>query len=264
MTAPAIFTPMAGGLGDILAYYLEGQLGYFPALKRVGARTMVRTWSCSDQVDDLFSYNPHVDALVTRPFHQHVGDFYQWAQRQERTFRLMSEAEQNCATWEQPAFYLNDTEYEFLQDTEAGAPYVAVHPFAGRVERRLDAAEIVHAAAEHMRVIVLGGDSRRNGEPIVERFDRFHWNVVSVVNKCSIRLQASIVKRASKFIGSVSAYNSVAAHFKVPSLIFGSAANRQQMQNPVGVFAKMQENNAQIYYQDQRPDIPELVRRFVQ
>lgn len=260
----AIFTPMAGGLGDILAYYLEGQLGYFPALKRVGAQTMVRTWSCSDQVVDLFSYNPYVGVVIDRPFQQHVGDFFQWAQHQERVFRLMSEAEQNCAPWEQPVFYLNSEERDRLTDIEAGAPYVAVHPFAGQVDRRIDGAEIVRAAQEHTRVIMLGGNSHRNDRPIIERFDRFHPNVVSLVNKYSVRLQAAVVERASKFIGSVSAYNSVAAHFKVPSLIFGSPTNRQQMQNPVGVFAKMRDNNAQIHYRDQRLDIPELVRRFVQ
>lgn len=280
---PAIFTPMAGGLGDILTNYLDGELGYFPALKRIGATTAVKMWCVNPAAPELFRHYPHVDLVLSEPFALAAGktdDFRAWAQAGERRFRLMSDPERTCATWERQPFYLSPEEATMAASIEALAPYVVVHPFAGRPERSLSAAgvtrNVIKEAAKHYPVVVLGADSTRNDgralTALTERFEINHpvlltflmGNVVSLVNQFSIRLHAHVASRAARFIGSVSCFNSVAQACGVRSLVFGSTTNRRDMRIGGDVFAKMRTNGTAVHYLDQGPKIAAAtVREFL-
>lgn len=274
MIQPAIFAPMAGGLGDILQYYLDGEFGYFPALKRVGVTLAVKLWSVSNKAPDLFSYHPAVDHILTQPF-AHVArltdGFRPFAARTEKKFRLMSEPERRCAPWERQPFYLSPDELRMASEIEARAPYIAVHPFAGGPDRSLVKAgiarTIVNVAADSFPVVVLGGNSNRNSGVPISVFEKFeddecYPNVINLVNKGSVRLHAHVASKAAKFIGSVSAYNCVAHSCDVPALVFGSANNRRDMKVGSSVFKKMRDKRTPIHYLDQAPDVATIVREF--
>ncbi len=271
-----IFTPMAGGLGDILSYYLDGEFSYFAAAKAAGYTTAVKLWSVSNQTPELFRYCPHVDHVLSEPFAPASGKtdtFRAWAAEGEPTFRLMTEMEHECFWKARPEFYLSPDEANVAEDIAAGAPYVAIHPFAGAPARSLAkhnlAAMIVGLAAEKTRVVVLGGDSNRNdgrvSQRLIERLElpHPHRNVVNLVGHYSVRLHAHIASKARKFIGGVSAYNCVAHSSGVPALVFGSPDNRRSMEQGAGaVFAKMREANTPIHYLDRRIDYPKLIGDF--
>lgn len=273
---------MAGGLGDIMTYYLEGDLGYFPVLHERGFKTKVTAWSVSNQIRPLFMYNSHIDVLTTPPFGPVEGltdGFRTYAQSVEPEWRLLRDDERAHVPWQQPTFPLTPAEQQMADDI-TGAPYIAVHPFAGRPERSLMRAgiarEIVDTAAERMLVVVLGGNSLRDKRApdgsgrsmgtahLIESYGNEGRNVCSLTNQFSVRLHAYIAQHATKFIGSVSAYNCVAQHFKIPSLVFGSAGNRNSMRAGAGsVFKKMRDNGTAIHYLDQNPKVRELVGRFL-
>lgn len=269
-----IFTPIAGGLGDVLSYYLEGELGYFRALRSAGVRTKVVVWSVSDQVESLFQFNPHVSVLDVRPFAAVDGmttGFRNYAQNLEPDFKLMTDAQHAATPWARPSFYFSPEEAVAARDIANAEPYVAIHPFAGRPERSLArvgiARQVVSAAAKWGRVVVLGGNShRRNGGvslDLREGFDFEHPNVINLVNKFSVPLQAHVASRATKFIGSISCYNCVAQACGVPALVFGSTANRKDMASGGSVFKKMRDNGTPVHYLDRRPDVSEIVRGFL-
>lgn len=276
--AEKIFAPMAGGLGDILSYYLDGELGCFAAAKAAGYETAVKLWAVNNQSADLFRYNPHVDHVLTELFAPAFGktdDFRSWADDGEPTFRLMTDGERDSFWYEKPRFYLSPEEADVAMDIEAGAPYVAIHPFAGAPARSLAkhnlAQVIAAAAAEQTRVVLLGGDSNRNdgrlSVRLVERIEipHPHPNVVNLVGKHSVRLHAHVASKAKAFIGGVSAYNCVAHSCGIPALVFGSPDNRRSMQEGAGaVFAKMRDQGTQIHYLDTRLDYPKLVKDFLQ
>jgi hypothetical protein len=266
-----IFTPIAGGLGDVLTYFLDGELGYFRAAKRLGYTTKVVVWSVSDQARSVFEGHPDIDEIDMRAFAPvaHMTDIFRsYAASVVPQARLMTDTERAEIPWVRPEFHLTPDEAEIARRIEAGAPYVAVHPFAGKPERDLVRAGIARsvveaAASDGRRVVVLGGDSLRNGRPIKESFESNNPNVISLVNKFSVRLQAHVASRAAKFIGSVSCYNCVAQSCGVPALVFGSAGNRYDMTHGGSVFKKMRDNGTPVHYLDRRPDLfGDLVREF--
>lgn len=272
MRQPRIFTPMAGGLGDILTNYLDGELGYFPVLHNNGAETAVKLWSVCNHAPDLFAYHPHVDHVLSEPFSQAHGKtdtFRDWAADGEMDFRLMTEPERT-APWVRQPFYLSPEEQAFWHDIEAGGPYIAIHPFAGGPARSLvkhDLARIiVTAAACRNRVVILGGDSVRNGltrQVLIEKFEIKHPNVLILVNNYSVRLHAHVASKATAFIGGVSAYNCVAHCCGIPALVFGSTDNRRSMLDGSGsIFAKMRERATPIHYIDTPINYPKLVGAF--
>lgn len=271
---PAIFAPMAGGLGDILQYYLDGEFGHFPALKAKGATLAVKLWCVCNKAPDLFAHHPAVDHILTQPF-PHVArltdGFRPFASRTEKTFRLMTDWERERAPWERQPFYLSADEKHHAERVESLGPYIAVHPFAGRPERSVAKAgfadAIIRKAAEYFPVVVLGGNSNRNDGlkvAIFEKWDDECPNVVSLVNKGSVRLHAHVASKATKFIGSVSCYNCVAHSCDVPALVFGSYGNRRDMKIGGSVFKKMRDRATPIHYLDQlkESDVPAIVREF--
>lgn len=273
----AIFTPIAGALGDVLENYLDGELGYFASLKRSGATTAVKLWSVNDQAPSLFTHHPHVDHVLTQPFALARGKtvgFRAWAAAGEHAFRLLNETDLP-RRWERSPFYLSPAEQVIAEDIASWGPYVAIHPSAGRPERSLVhaglAAPLIEAASKHAeRVIVLGGNSTRNdGIERVSLIERgvMHAgdrNVYDLVGKFSVRLHAHLASKATKFIGTVSAYNAVAQCCAIPSLVFGSAQNRRDIVHGGSVFAKMRANSrSRLVFLDQRPDVPALVREFL-
>lgn len=273
---PAIFAPMAGGLGDILMNYLDGEFGHFPALKARGATLAVKLWAVNNKSADLFAHHPAVDHIFTQPF-PHVArltdGFRPFAERTEKTFRLMTDWERERVAWERQPFYLSADEQHHAANVAALGRYIAVHPFAGRPDRSLVKAGIgytlIGAAAEHLPVVILGGNSNRNDGLLVSIFegDAYpggHPNVVNLVNKGSVRLHAHIASKAAKFIGSVSCYNCVAHSCNVPALVFGSYGNRRDMKVGGSVFKKMRDRATPIHYLDQvkESDVPAIVREF--
>lgn len=264
-----IFTPIAGGIGDLLTYYLEGELGYFEALVRSGRRTKVVVWSDSDQARSVFERNPWINAIDVRPFRPVAGltdGFRAYAQQTTPGDRLLSEDDPAFA-WTRPSFYLSPEEWEIAATLRSWEPYVAVHPFAGQPERSLAktglARVIVETAAKHGRVVVLGGNSVRGATNIFEGYDIPHPCVLNLVNTGTVRLHALAASRATKFIGSVSCYNCVAQSFGVPALVFGSARNRHDMVFGGSVFAKMRDNGTPVYYLDNQPNVAEIVEGFL-
>lgn len=272
-----IFAPMAGGLGDILSYYLDGELGCFAAAKAAGYETAVKVWAVNNQSADLFRFNPHVDHTLVEPFGPALvgktDDFRPWAAAMTPTFRLMTDGERESLWYEKPRFYLSPEEGDVAMDIEAGAPYVAIHPFAGAPARSLAkhnlAQTITALAAEKTRVVLLGGDSNRNNGRVsmrlIERIEipHPHPNVINLVGQHSVRLHAHVASKAKAFIGGVSAFNCVAHSCKIPALVFGSPDNRRAMQNGEGaVFAQMREQGTEIHYLDRRIDYPNVVGGF--
>lgn len=269
-----IFTPMVGGLGDILTYYLDGELGHFP---RLGATTAVKLWTACDQAADLFKHHPYVDHILPNLFWPAAGltdGFRAWAAAGETRFRLMTDEERASVPWRRPEFYPSPGEADVARKIEEAGPYIAIHPFAGAPARSLSrlgvARIIVGAAAKNNRVVILGGDSYRSGSTafagtvqLIERFESEHPNVTSLVGKYSVRLHAHLASKAAKFIGSVSAYNCVAHACNVPALVFGSADNRRAMLSGAGsIFARMRERSTPIHYTDTPIDYAKLVGAF--
>lgn len=266
-----IFTPIAGALGDVLENYLDGELGYFRALKSAGAVTAVKLWAVNNQSPELFRFNPYVDHVLTEPFALaagRTGGFRAWAAKSEPTFRLMTDAE-HALPWERPQFFLSPPERQVAAEIEAAGPYVALHLFAGKPERRLDsiALHLIEHVSRHARFVILGGDSTRTEyapdhirehSPVEDGL-----NLFNLVNKHSVRLHAHLASKAARFIGSVSAYNSVAQSCGVPALIFGSPQNRRDMIAGGSVFKKMRDNRTRIYYLDDLPDVPRVVGEFL-
>lgn len=272
-----IFTPMAGGLGDILSYYLDGELGHFAAAKAAGYETAVKVFAVNNQSAELFRFNPHVDHALVEPFGPAlVGmteNFRPWAAENEPTFRLMTDGERESLWKTQPEFYLSPEERDAAMEIEAGGPYVAIHPFAGAPARSLAkhnlSLPIITAAAYHTRVVVLGGDSNRNNGRVSQRLiERItipqpHRNVVNLVGSYSVRLHAEIARNAKAFIGGVSAFNCVAHSCKIPALVFGSPDNRRSMERGEGaVFAQMRDQGTEMHYLDTRIDYPKIVGDF--
>lgn len=270
-----IFAPMAGGLGDILTNYLDGELGCFAAAKAAGYETAVKLWAVNNQSAELFRHCPQVDHILTEPFgpaHGHTDDFRDWAAAGEPTFRLMSDGERDSFWYEKPRFYLSPEEGDVASEIAGNSrsPYIAIHPFAGAPARSLAkhnlARMVIDIAARHERVIVLGGDSTRSGlvtQRLVERYDIPNKNVLSIVGRYSVRLHSHIAANAKAFIGSVSAYNCVAHSMKIPALVFGSPDNRRSMQQGDGsIFAKMRDAKTSIHYLDTKIDYTTLIGDF--
>lgn len=265
-----IFTPIAGGIGDLLTYYLEGELGYFESLVRSGRRTKVVVWSDSDQARSVFEHNPWITEIDVRPFRPVAGltdGFRGYAQQTTPGDRLISE-DDPAMKWRRPDFFLHPDEYPLMSELLAAEPYVAVHPFAGQPERSLAktglARVIVETAAKHGRVVVLGGNSVRGATNIFEGYDIPHPNVISLVNRGSVRLHALAASRARKFIGAMSCYNCVAQTFGVPALVYASVRNRRDMAVGGSVFAKMRANGTPVHYLDDAASFKaDIVREFV-
>jgi ADP-heptose:LPS heptosyltransferase len=269
-----IFVPMAGGLGDILSYYLHSELGCFSAAKAAGYTTAVKLWAVNNQSAELFRHCPQVDHVLTQPFGPARGktdEFRAWAAEGEPDFRLMTDGERDSFWYEKPRFYLSPEEGEIAREIEAAGPYVAVHPFAGGAARSLAkhglARPIISEAAKYGRVVVLGGSSNRNdglvSMRLLEQYKPFDINETSLVGLYSVRLHAHIASKAKAFIGSVSAYNCVAHWSDVPALVFGSPDNRRAVERGDGaVFAKMREANTAIHYLDTRIDYPKVIGDF--
>lgn len=266
-----IFTPIAGGIGDLLTYYLEGELGYFEALVRSGERTRVVVWSDSDQARAIFARNPWIDSIDVRPFRPVAGltdTFRDYAQKTTPGARLLRDDDRRVP-WKRPPFFLDPQETDLEAALRAWEPYVAVHPFAGEPERSLAKTSlpraIVDIAALNGRVVVLGGDSMRGARRIFEQnLDISHPNVISLVNRGSVRLHALAASRAAKFIGTMSCYNCVAQSFGVPALVYASARNRIDMMVGGSVFAKMRANGTPVHYLDDAASFKsDIVREFL-
>ncbi len=125
-----IFTPIAGGLGDVLTYYLDGETGYFRALKNLGHATKVTFWSVSSEARKVFQGNPYIDMIEEKPFGRvaHLTDgFRPYAANNERIARLMTDDERATTLWERPQFHLDIAETEVAARLREWEPYVAVH-----------------------------------------------------------------------------------------------------------------------------------------
>lgn len=222
MTEYAIITtdrPEHGGMGDVLVEcFREGSdLGYFKALKARGDRTRLILTSHRPYMDDLFTGNPYIDTMD-----RNVSDRGQWLTTQEKA----------TLTWERPEFYLDDTEKAAVQSFCTN--YIAVHPWSTQPRKvvPLDLHGLIEPlCAKNQSVVLLGGTYRgsyytqnthQQNANIVEEFSGFeHPLFLNAVNKLSVRAQAFLASRATKFIGSQSAYACAAEIFGVPSLIIG-------------------------------------------
>lgn len=222
MTEYAIITtdiPTHGGMGDVLVecFRTGCNLGYFKALKARGDRTRLILTSHRPYMDDLFVGNPYIDTID-----RNVNDRGRW----------LSDPEKATLTWERPEFYLDDAEKAIIKSFPTN--YIAVHPWSTQPIKvvPLDLHDLIEPlCAKNRPVVLLGGTYRgsyytqntyqRNAN-IVEEFTGFeHPLFLNAVNKLSVRAQALLASRATKFIGSQSAFACVAEIFGVPSLIMG-------------------------------------------
>lgn len=277
--------PMAGGLGDILMYYCEGDLGYFKGIKQrwPDITTKVLTYSVSDQVHHLFAHHPFVDVHEHCPWpqggisgpletyalgHAHPappnGGGWTWLSKHDKSLYDLTSV--------RDPFYLDLGEAEVAAYLEERPPYVVVHPFAGSPDRDLASRReinfprMIRALADNCHVVLLGGSSYRGDQArrIVESAELpWHANLTNLVNHCSVRLHAHVTSKASKFIGTVSAYNCVAQQYQVPSQLWTTPRNAQLMRiEKNGVFMLMRENDADVISWDHMPEDPisEMVR----
>jgi hypothetical protein len=221
MTEYAIITtdiPKHGGMGDTLVHCFRkgSDLGYFKALKARGDRTRLILTSHRPYMNDLFAGNPYIDTID-----RNVEDRGQW----------LSDQEKATLTWERPEFYLDDTEKAVIRSFPTN--YIAIHPWSTQPNKvlPLDLHDLIEPlCAKNRPVVLLGGTYHGqyySGRPddfrtCIEEFTGFeHPLFLNAVNKLSVRTQVFLASRATKFIGSQSAFACVAEIFGVPSLIIG-------------------------------------------
>ncbi len=228
-----VLTVTTGGLGDIFLATLHpdarklghpDEVGYFKALKEHDpeTRTKVRMWCHNDQGGELFRYNPYVDEV---DFHHEPPDSFTVRKAQnDPPFRLLSDRDRATLQWERPGFYLDPAEQAIAATIIAGGSFVVVHPFAGDKRRvwsfDIDAALRALCGAG-VRVVLVGGSGHRAGYSwLSETVGVEHPLLTNLLNQHTARLHGFLTSQASKFIGTMSAYNGVAATFGVPSLVF--------------------------------------------
>lgn len=269
----AYYTAMAGGLGDILMYYSEGDHAYLKALKTERAdgketTTKVITYSVSDQVYKLFEHHPYIDVKDHRPFAPDLRDtsLEDYAARHAGAgFHPITPYVRNQLSKEsRPPFYLDPSEADLAAHIIGTGPYIAIHPFAGAPDRdlasqvRLDG--ILAKLCETQCVVMLGGSSYRLDRD-VPMPERSVWskrpNLFDLVNVGTVRLHAHMTAKAAKFIGTASAYNCVAHQHRVPTQLWTNATNRKCIATePHGIFAMVRDQGTAVHYFDQMPANP--------
>jgi ADP-heptose:LPS heptosyltransferase len=137
--------------------------------------------------------------------------------------------------------WLTTQEQIIINDISSGK-YVAIHPFAGLPHRGClphpydgkykcypdyKYAESANLLAEAGYKVVFVGKTSYDGVEELRGFEEkldfkvpMHSNVISLVNKASLRLNTELVRRANGFMGSHSSMLSAAWTNEVPSVFF--------------------------------------------
>jgi len=256
--------PICGGLGDVFVRYLmPGDCGYVADLKRREPQARVVCQLMSTNPQSAAFLVPWVDDVVYQPWD---GDYRGFLAR-TRAGRI----DQRLYTWERPPIALTEEERRLADSVE---PFVAIHPFAGTLNRdwrsRVDLVALVNALCDAgLTVVMLGGSSRRtDGEAgrttvtqLIEQFDMDRPGLVNMVNRQSVRLQAYMATRAARFIGSFSCYHCAAFAVDVPALVLADRGFKGFFETPHPVYGTISARpSTEIHYFEDGGIVDRIVR----
>lgn len=260
-----LYVPVGAGLGDVLIYYLTGDVGYLKDWKRLypSSKTRIQALSTSDQIKTLFEGFPNLDDVEVE-YWQRVHQSKDGTVKANPCpgYRLITDADKRQLTYERPPFYLSEEEQALANETTGRGPYVIFHPFAGDYHRcfsghfawRETLTSLVEAGNH---VVLLGGDSLRadQNRPIKEEHSFEHPRLSNLVNKGTVRLHAHLASKAKKAIVSSSAYNCVAHCCKVPTMTLMPDHLRPHVdQDQSGIFCWIREQGTQRVYWSEGPN----------
>lgn len=211
-----LYTQMIGGIGDILLSMMKpgAHLGYFPALKRRGDKTMVVAHANTDAAFALFRDLPCVDHVRFRGRSMVVDTAPgQWFEVLKRWDGLL---------WEPPGVVLDEEEQRLLTDLVSD-PYVAVHAAASLDEKVPPHIHklILELRETGVRTVMLGIESTDDAPSFAGNRMCGYRSVLreEIILPPSLRLHVAAAQHARKFIGTLSCFNCAAQLAVVPSFV---------------------------------------------
>jgi len=248
-----VYISTGGGLGDIIQVYLSTPLhrdkgkafadGRFPSSDPVTSLWFRSLWDFKRKhpdktvtvilethnpaAQDFFANHPYIDNIVMGEWHEPTpGDDQKW--KLERDGKYCISKLYNYEFYEQEeeaTIYLSSKERAVLNAIKDKGAFIAMHPFAGSVDRMPVSIDLYKSIADELQksfnIVVLGKSytrySTEEGEEFVEVFPKSN-GIISLVDIASTSLSTALVLASSGFVGTHSAMILPAWYAKVPSV----------------------------------------------
>lgn len=228
---PNLYIGTGGGLGDVIRNYLKDDLnwGRLADIKKKNPHVDIRALFCchNDGVVELFRHHPFISLAQNFPYEHHPWPVLE---RYANGYKHIREIQTSCFQYQQPTVYLSQEEHNILRTIQDLGPYIAVHAFAGDLNRialqpinYLPVLEKIYYEFGLRSVLIgksgdrcLTGNSIYMTELITE--ESYPW-LTNMLNVSNPRLDIKIIESETAFIGTHSCYILPSWIYQKPSVL---------------------------------------------